>query len=125
MTTASGFTNEGTYAPPNLFAGDYPRIERIGIIAAGAALTVGAVLGRITASGKYVLSDSAAVDGSQTPVAILGEDAAAAAADVDAMIYLAGEFNEVALTFGGAHTADTTRDGLRDLNIYLKKNTGA
>lgn len=125
MTTASGFTNEGTYAPPNLFAGDYPRIERMGVIAAGADLSAGTVLGRITASGKYVLSDDGAVDGSQTPVAILGEDAAATAADADALIYLAGEFNETALTFGGAHTADNTRDGLRDLNIYLKKNTGA
>lgn len=60
-------------------------------IAAGADLTVGAVLGKITASGKYVLSAPGAADGSQTPVAVLITDAAAAAADVTGAIVLARE----------------------------------
>ena len=50
-------------------------------IAAGADLTPGAVLGKITASGKYMLSAPAAVDGSQTPVAVLVRDADAATVD--------------------------------------------
>jgi hypothetical protein len=37
-------------------------------------LKVGAVLGKVTATGKYKLALSAAVDGSQTPVAVLIAD---------------------------------------------------
>lgn len=55
-------------------------------IAAGADLTNGAVLGKITASGKYLLSAPGAIDGSETPVAVLLGDAAAAAADVQAIV---------------------------------------
>ncbi len=58
-------------------------------IAAGADLTVGAVLGKVTASGKYILSAPAAVDGSETPVAVLITDAAAAAADVTGALVIA------------------------------------
>ena len=41
---------------------------------AGMPYPVGAVLGRITASGKYVPYSNAAADGSQTAVAILTWD---------------------------------------------------
>lgn len=123
--TAEGFTNEGTYTPPNLFAGDLPTVQRKATIGIVSALVAGAVLGKITASGKYILSLSAAGDGSQTPVAILAEDADASVAEVEAVIYEVGDFNEDALTLGAAHTIATIRDGLRDLNIHLHKNTGA
>jgi hypothetical protein len=122
---ASGFTNQGTYQPDNLIAGEFPRVARKVTIGTGANLVAGAVLGKITASGKYILSASAAADGSQTPDAILGEDAAAASADVQAVVYFSGEFNELALTFGVGHTASSTRAGLKDKSIYLTTNQGA
>ena len=34
--------------------------------------------------------------------------------------YLAGEFNENAVTLGPGHSIESIKDGLRDLNIYLK-----
>lgn len=72
-------------------------------------------------SGKHLLSLSAAVDGSQHPVAILARDTDASAADVDNVpVYISGEFNEERLVFGAGHTAATVRDALRDLNIHLK-----
>lgn len=37
--------------------------------------SIGTVLGKITASGKYIVSKQAAADGSQTPVAIVLADA--------------------------------------------------
>jgi hypothetical protein len=52
-------------------------------------------------SGKYVLATSAAVDGSQTPDAILYADTDASAADAEAMGYFRGRFNQGALTFSG------------------------
>ncbi|WP_243368873.1 head decoration protein [Microvirga solisilvae] len=56
------------------------------IIAAGADLAAGAVLGKITASGKYVRWNGSASDGSQTAVAVLFADAKAASADARVVI---------------------------------------
>lgn len=94
-------------------------------IASGANLTKGAVLGKITASGKYKLSASAASDGSEAPDAILAETANAASADVQAVVYFSGEFNDLALTLGAGHTVASIKAGLRDKNIYLRSNQPA
>lgn len=122
---AKGFTNQEPFSPDNLFAGDFPRADKKVTVALSAALVRGAVLGRVTAGGKYLLSLSAAIDGSQVPEAILAEDADASAADAEALIYMTGEFNEAALTIGAAHTADSIREGLRDKSIFLKKTQAA
>lgn len=54
-----------------------------GIIASGAGkVEAGAVLGKVTASGKYVPLAPAATDGSQTAAAILYEGCDATSADV-------------------------------------------
>lgn len=52
----------------------------------GADLLAGAVLGKITASGKYVEFNPAASDGSQTAAAVLIADAKAASAEVQAAV---------------------------------------
>lgn len=122
---ASGFTSQGQLYPENLIAGEYPRITRKVIVGTGANLVAGAVLGKITATGKYILSASAAVDGSQLPDAILAEDAAALSADVQAVAILTGEINELVLTLGVGHTLASIRDGLRNKSIFLTKNQGA
>lgn len=68
------------YEAPNLFSR-----ESI-IVGAGANLTLGTVLGRVTASGKYVILAPAASDGSQTAAGVLLGDAAAASADAKGLI---------------------------------------
>lgn len=109
-----------SYAPDNLFAGDFPRVERKVVIAADAgALVRGAVLGRITTGGKYVLSLSAEDDGSQTPDAILAHDISASDADQDAIVYFTGEFRPEALNIGTAHSAASIRVGLRAKSIFI------
>ena len=122
MTHASGFTDQGEYKPCNLIAGEYPRIERIITIASGSALTKGSVLGRVTASGKFILSESDATDGSETPDAILAEDVDASAEDKQAVVYFSGEFNENALQLGTGHTLESIRAGLRSKSIFLRSN---
>ena len=114
-----------TFVPDNLLASDYPLVTDIVTIASGQKLKRGAVLGQIIASGKFVLCDSAAADGSQAPKAVLAEDCDASAGDAQAVVYLSGAFNQAACTFGGTDTADTHRAALRDLNIYLKKSVSA
>lgn len=82
-----------------LFAGDFPRVLVPVTIASGAGvLTTGTVLGKITASGKFKAYQDGASDGSEVAKLILAEDVDATSADVKAMAYASGHFNEAALT---------------------------
>lgn len=112
---------EGTYTPDALMAGDSSDVvAKKVIVLAGQVLARGAVLGKVTASGKVLLSAAAAADGSQVPDAILADDNVdATAGDVEAMAYFSGSFNGAALTFGAGHTAASTFDALRDKGIFI------
>lgn len=57
---------------------------------AGIAYPVGAVLGRITASGKYKLATSGGTDGAQTAAAVLLSAVDASAADATGLVVLRG-----------------------------------
>ncbi|NUB12541.1 head decoration protein [Azospirillum brasilense] len=76
-------------------------------------------------SGKYKLSAAAATDGSQDPVAILADHADATGGDVAAPIYLTGEFNQRAMTFGTGHTAASVKNKLRTRSIFVKTSVSA
>lgn len=115
------FQSEGIYTPDDLIAGDHPLRSHGVTIASGQVLTRGALLGKITATGEFVLSTSAATDGSQTPIAILGEDVDATGGAQSSFAYIAGDFNENAITFGAGHTAASVRDALAARSIYLHK----
>lgn len=115
-----GYTLE-TFTPDSLIAGSFPVQTRSATIASGAGvLTRGTLLGKITASGKYVKSLAASSDGSEVPVAILSEDVDASLADVVTIIYETGEFNVNDVTFGTGHTEASVTDALRTLSIFLK-----
>jgi hypothetical protein len=73
-------------------------------------------------SGKYVQSLAAATNGSQVPDLVLAETTDASAGDKVTVAYYAGEFNELALTLGAGHTADSIREGLRVKGIQLIKS---
>jgi hypothetical protein len=109
-----------TYTPDQLVAGDYPLVTRTVTILSGANIQRGHLLGRITASGKYIVSLSGASDGSQTPVAIAADNCNASAGDALTGVYETGEFNEAAVIFGASHTADSTRAALTARGIHLK-----
>jgi hypothetical protein len=114
------FRTEGTYAPDKLIAGNaHLLVGRNVTIISGQNLTRGAVLGKITASGKYNLSLSGASDGSQTPDLILAENCDATAGDKVALAYARGDFNANALTLGTAHTVASITEGLRAKGITL------
>jgi hypothetical protein len=57
---------------------------------AGTNYPVGAVLGRITASGKYKLATSGGTDGAQTAAAVLLYATDASAADQEAVVLVRG-----------------------------------
>ncbi len=122
MTQAS--FGSSSYTPDRLIAGDFPITTRKVTIDTG-VIVRGSLLGRITATGKYVLSAAAAGDGSEVPLAILADSVDASAADVEAIAYESGEFSEDAIVLGAGHTIASVRDGLRDLDIYLRSPVSA
>ncbi len=79
----------------------------------------GAVLGKITASGKYVLSLAAANNGSEVPDLVLADAVDATSADAPGLGYERGDFTAGALTLGTGHTVASIRDVLRSKGITL------
>ena len=87
------------YDPTALIAGDFPVRSRTitiasGANAAGVPLPRGTLLGRVTASDKYIPCVKTASDGSQVPAAIVApvEGVDAGSADAVAPAYVCGEF---------------------------------
>jgi len=112
--------NEGTYDPNGLLAGEDQVTRPITNLSGGAPVLRGTVLGKVTATGSYVPSLAAAVDGSQVARAILVNDADATGGAVAAQIYDAGSFNEGKLILGAGHTLASVREDLRSVGIHLK-----
>lgn len=111
-----------TYAPGDLLIGDQP-IKTVPVtILSGEELKRGDVIGKVTASKKYILSLAAAGDGSEVPTLILAVDVDATVGDVKAVAYASCEVDDSKLVFGTGHTIVTFDEALRDsaAPIYLK-----
>lgn len=116
---ASGFDSVGTVTPDALY--DRFDVRRKGTIASGeGVLKRGSLLGKVTASGKWVLSEAAAADGSQDPRGVLLHDVDATAADAEGIIGRIGRCNGGALTLGAGHTLASIDDALLDRGIILE-----
>ena len=104
MTTLNEATHPGGFLVWEAFR-DYTR-ETI-TVAAG-TLEPGTVLGKITASGKYAAHDPAAVDGTETAVAVLWGKVDASGGDAPAVAVVRGPVivNRHDLVFAG-----TTSEG--------------
>lgn len=120
----AGSGDPQTLEHDTLIAGEFPVITRK-VTVTGGSRKRGDVLGKVTADGKYKLSEAAADDGSEEPVAILMEDVDASGSDKEAFVYETGLFNQNALTFGDGHDVDSTRTDLRRLGIHLKASKPA
>jgi len=108
-----------TYAPDRLIAGNHHLlVGRAVTVKSGQNVARGAVVGK-DGDGKYLLSLSAAVDGSQTPDLVMAEACDATAGDKTALAYARGDFNANALTLGTGHTVDSIREGLRAKGITI------
>lgn len=114
-----------TYIPDQLIAGNADELvaEPITLVT-GQNLKRGALIGKITASGKYTLSTAAATDGSEVPDLILAEDCDATAAEKPALAYSRGDFIAEKIILGAGHTIASIKEGLRIKNIVLIKSIG-
>ncbi|WP_028318368.1 head decoration protein [Desulfobulbus elongatus] len=109
------------YTPDNLLAGnEFPALVTAVTIKSGQNLQRGAVLGEITATGKYQLVDKTAEDGSQTAKHILAADVDATAADAPGVVYDTGIFNPAALILAAGTVVADVSAALRSRSIFLR-----
>ena len=85
---------------------------------AGTNYRVGAVLGRITASGKMKLSTAAGTDGAQNAAGMLLDDVDATSADANAVVILRGPaiVSKAALVFD-ASVDDATKRAAKHIQL--------
>ncbi len=113
-------TTLGTYTHDSLIGGDFPLVTAEVTVLDGQDISRGALMGIVTASGKAIISDSAASDGSEVAYGVLTEDVNADGADVVSSVYLTGQFNDQALSFGGSDTVDDRRADMRALSMFAR-----
>lgn len=115
---ASGFNSEGVLTRDKLF--DNFSVRRKHTILTGQGVLLrGSALGKVTASGKWKLSASAAGDGSQVVRGILLHDADTTAADAEAIVGRIGSCNGGAVILGAGHTLASIDDDCLDRGIIL------
>lgn len=103
----------------NLFAGSFPVVTEAITIAASQTVRRGDVLVK---GGTGTYAQAAAVVEAADRIVIASEGVTTGAGETaESAGYSSGEFNESAIGFGGASTADDNRDILADKSIYLKK----
>lgn len=117
------FQNEGQFVP-NQWALGHTRGRVVTIKSGAGKLDPATVLGQITADAKYVKSVAAANDGSQVPDAVLAEAVDATGVDVQAVVYIAGEFDQDKLILGAGHTLGSVDAVFRTKSIWLVKPMG-
>ena len=121
-------TKTSSSTKDSLIAGSFPLQRKpVTLLLDAAAYVRGTVLGIITASGKAVIVDSDAEDGSQNPVGVLLDDPSidASAADRAATMAVTGAFNGDALIFGGTDVLADHAAALEALNIYTDESAEA
>lgn len=77
------------------------------------------------AVGTYILSVKTASDGSQTPSAILADDADATGGPVTVGVYVMAEVNARALNYDASWTIPTLTAALRPNTIFVKSSVSA
>jgi hypothetical protein len=105
----------------DVVVGDVDVFSEPETILSGENLAKWTVVGRVTASGKWVKSLSASSDGSQTPRGILVEAVDASAGDVVGPVYKKGHFDPTKLVYGASHTATTVKAALEGTGIFLRE----
>ena len=119
-------SNYGTFDPTSLLVGPCPKHRPVTIAAgsnaAGAVLARGTLLGRVTATDKYVPCVKTAADGSQIPAMVVAADIDASSADAVGPAYDDGEFAAELLTIDASWSIATLQAALRQAGsrIYAR-----
>ena len=89
-----------TYVPDQLIAGNLKLVtDSVTYLSGASVIPRGTLVGRITASGKFIASVSGASDGSQNPIGFAADAVDVTGGDATGPVYLMGEFNQNAITY--------------------------
>jgi hypothetical protein len=111
-------TEEDVYAGEFLISEGNGAISRdsIVIVSGAGVLEAGAVLGKVTASGKYIAYDNAATNGSEVAAAVLFSKVDATSADTDGVaITRSAEVKSDLLVYGSAQNGAAKTAAVADL----------
>lgn len=126
MNFEPSFRDVGAVDSHYLETGQFPMIRETVTIEKGQVLARGALLGKKTASGKFVLSavkndqDAAIDDGSQNPLRILAAEVDATEREKRGAVYVTGKFYKRGVQLGKGHTFETVKDSLELRSIYFE-----
>lgn len=114
--------NLGTFGFNNLFGGsEKDRVHEPGTMIVGELLPIGAVVAKVTSTGKWKearLADLA----DYARLGLTSSVVDSTAGEINASFYVEGEFNQNGVTFYYGSTADDWRDVLENHGIYLRKS---
>ncbi|GAA3684340.1 head decoration protein [Acetobacter lovaniensis] len=113
-------STQALFVPDQLIAGNLKLVTETVTFASGNTFSRGQVVGRVTATGKYIPSVATATDGSQVPCGIVVDTVDASAADAQGGVYQMGEFNSNYMTFDASWTLDALKAALRPYSIFIK-----
>lgn len=95
-------------------------VQRPATIRLGEAFSRGAILGRLTATGKWQEAQFSTL-ASFNDLGIAVEAIDSTTGEVNTTVYVEGEFNEHGVQFFYSNTADDWREALTPHGIYLRK----
>ncbi len=128
MDFQPSYRTVSSYEPRFTHRGNFPVYRGSVTVEKGQVLKSGSILGRKTATGKYVLCSKTAgdpatpvADGSEKPVCILQIDIDATGADTYAPVFRTGAFLGLDLIVGKGHTLDSVDDDLALRSIFIEK----
>jgi len=108
LNTRSQLNSNFDFTKLFIFENNYKKADFTNSTGGDVVLTIGMLVGKITASGKLLQLKSAAVDGSQLPVGVLAENITVPDTVTVQLTYcVGGHVNENLLVFDGADTLDT------------------
>lgn len=119
--------NEGEFKPDSLVMGPW-QARKVKVKGGQGVLKRGTVLGEITADGsdkgKFLVSKTAATDGSQEPDRVLMEDVDTSKGDAETIVAHEGTFDRKSLTIGAGHNFATLDKPFRLRGIKLENPLG-
>jgi len=118
MTILTEGTHAGEFlvSEANVGGTGVSRSRDSAVVVSGQNLVAGAVVGKITASGKFTEYDDAAVDGSEVAAGILFDAVDASAADANGVVIVRdAEFNAAEVTWKSGASQGDIDAGTADL----------
>ncbi|WP_270375581.1 head decoration protein [Marinicauda sp. Alg238-R41] len=109
-----------SYTEDSFEIGEYPLVEEIETILSGQDIAARQPVGKITASGKWKLSDPAAEDGSEVVRGFTRFAVDASGADAQASIIKSARLDQSAIVLTGTdHTIATMKADLEGTPLFL------